>query len=174
MYAYTIIETDTAVQARIARIFLEAAGYPTIAATVRVEGHEGHIAITSAPEGEPQRFEYVINLYARRGEAGVRYAAKVVEEPEARLLASRNTLAVPTELRDTVRNALLHTLYTAVEAEHATVVTSEPSYSTLSNGVPEAVDDEDSATTKPVHNPAGGGFDGECRGADQWRPHFAA
>jgi hypothetical protein len=167
MYAFVIIETETSFQARIARVMLEAAGYPTIAATLGVDGRDGHVAITAAPAEAPAQYARAINMYAEHGELGVEEAIRVAGRLPA--LARANPHAVPVAMRDTVRNALLHTLYTAAAAEHVTVVHSEPSYSALpdpGSAVPAIVTD---APTAPVHNPEGGGFDGECQGAERYR-----
>lgn len=154
MYAFTIIETDTPQQARIAQIMLETAGYPTISATLQTDDHTGHIAITAAPEDAPQEFARIINLYAEYENIGVEMAleaakaVKVLEEPNPR--------AVPPELFNEVRNALLHTLYTAASQEHVTVLDSMPVYSALTDHhdpgdedrVPTYVAD---VPTAPVH-----------------------
>jgi hypothetical protein len=73
---------------------------------------------------------------------------------------------VPEEKFAVVRNALLHTLYTAASEEGATILTSEPNYSVLTSAVPTSVTD---VPTAPVKNPAGGGFDGQCIGAKRYR-----
>lgn len=165
MYAFIIIETENEIQARIARIFLEADGYPSIAATVEVLGERHSACFTAAPEGVPQQFERVIKEYALLGERGVKLAEQVCAEPMVKLLAMANPRQVPAELLDTVRNSLLHTLYTAAEEEDSKVVFCEPAYS---SAVQTHVTD---APTAPVKNPDGGGFDGPCRGADRWRDH---
>lgn len=163
MYSLVIIETDNEFQARIARIMLESAGYPSVAAIIEVQGERLYACFTSAPEGAPERYTQAINMYAEHGERGVEMAHHVAAEMLAAGVV--NSRQVPETLRNTVRNALLHTLYSAAQDENSTVVFSDPAYSTLQPlaAVPEIVTD---APTAPVNNPDGGGFDGQCRGAD--------
>lgn len=178
MYAFTIIETDTSYQARITRIMLEAAGYPTIAVSLKVEGRDAHCAITAAPTGAPEQFSLAVNMYAEYGERGVEHAVTVSELPSVKAQRALNPRAVPEALAGKIRNALLQTLFTSAEAEGVTVVTSEPNYSTLTTNhdpgdedrVPTPVTDAPTApvASKAERNPAGGGFDGPCQGADRW------
>lgn len=206
MYAFIIIETENEIQARIARIFLEAAGYPSIAATVEVVGERHSAYLVAAPADVPRSYEPVIRKYALLGEHGVELAEQSCAHPAVKLFCSTNPRQVSIGLRDTVRNSLLHTLYTAAEEEASKVVFCEPAYSSVPAHV---VDAPTAPVTRPlgeftavetpivtpdgrnigtefsaVRNSEGGGFDGQCRGADRWhdhdsgdehpRPHFSA
>jgi hypothetical protein len=164
VYAFTIIEAENEFQARIARIFLEADGYPSVAASVKVDERTAHACLTAAPEGAPEMFERAIKRFAAHGERGVEMARAIAANPLAKLAGAANPRQVPAPLRDAVRNALLHTLYTAAQEENSAVVFSDPAYSSLA--VPTTVND---GPTAPVKNPSGGGFDGECRGVDVLR-----
>lgn len=190
MYAFMVVETDNAVQSLIARIFLESAGYPSVAAGINIAGELHYTYFTAAPAGEPQKFEAAIKAFSKFGPRGVKLAQEAAELAQVVLRDYPNPLQVPVAMRDTVRNALLHTLYTAAQDEDSSVVFSEPAYSTLvkpEHAVPTTMTDAPTAPVKmSERNPQGGGFDGSCQGADRWahlnhdpgdehhRPYFSA
>jgi hypothetical protein len=152
MYALTIIETDSYRQALITRTILESGGFPTVAAAITLpDGTLAHAAFTSAPDGYPAAIAPIVLGFDAMGDVGLDRAKGIAarSNPSAR--------AVPLNQRDDVRNALLQTVYGVANSEGATVQ-SEPAASTLKEG-------HDSGDE---HNPEGGGFDGNCIGADKW------
>lgn len=170
MYSLTIIETKTYRQALIARAILEGAGYPSVAGDFTVAvGDHAFAVFTSAPHGVEDLIEPLVQLYDAGGDRGLKRCQDVAQN------APKAPGAVPTELREQVRNALLINILTAAGDEHMAVVT-EPALAASTNLTP-VVDhdtgDEDTKPGRPVHNPEGGGFDGECIGAndvaDKWK-----
>lgn len=168
MLALNIIETDTYRQALIVRAILEGAGFPTVAAHISFTSGAPDVysALTVAPSSATRITEVLALGYEAMGDRGLERAKHIAEK------SSLHPLAVPADLRDLVRHALVATLYTAADEEGATLV-SEPARGSNLTATATATanhDPGDEHTEPGVHNPLGGGWDSRCKDEyDSWK-----
>lgn len=158
MFALEITDTVSWLQARILRMLLESDGYPAVAVEVQ-DGDHTHIAVVShAPRRAPHLLGLIAGMYAQSGsDEGV----KLTEQHIANIRATRggdNPLAIPKQVRDILRGALLTSIQDASKKEGMPVVRFE----TNPAEVPTPNHDSGDEHTEPVHNPEGGGWDSRC------------
>lgn len=171
MYLPTIIDTESYLHADILRQMLEADGLAAVSATIEDKGREVSLVVTAAPRDLPEQLAVLALLMSTQGkERAETMLAELVSKHPA-----PEGLAIPVELRNKVRGALLATLHRS----GAHVVKSEPQLEALTLVHSKAnhdPGDEDDGPTAPAgtRNPAGGGTEERCWGShdayDNWKP----
>lgn len=143
MYALTIVECETYEHARALRALLERIGFPSVAATAAIDRDTLHVLLTAAPHRYPETLSGMAAVWSERPEA-----LSEIATDELRL----SNEAVPSAQRDTVREALMASLFYAADR----VIACDPPQS-------DAVHDPgDESPTRPTRRP--NTID------DQWRP----